>query len=767
MQESRLFYRRPAGDWLEGLPIGTGRLAAMVPGFVPVERITLNHEWLWSRLWRDRVNDSNAASLQKIRDLLNRGEYEQGTIFANRELAPRGRYSGITPRIDAYQPAGELQIDLERGFSEYCRELDLNTGLVTVTSANIVYTSTRRMIRQYLAHLKLDLLVIRFTAEGQRFSGQLHLDRCYDPAGLPECRVSPDGLQMTGKVSGGTAYQVNAKLFQRGGTSLVHGDKLVIQDAEEAVLLVNLGTDANGGAPAAEAAIPIADMPDWNDLMNSHLAVYRKLYQDRLTLELPDDPELSSLPTNERQSRQRSGGNDPGLPLLYFNYARYLMLAGAARAELPLNLQGKWNQDLHPLWDCDYHLNINLQMNYWHADPCNTPEHNAALFRYLQRLAVDGRRSAREIWNCRGMWLPHLSDVWAKATPEGHGYSVWSGAAPWLAQHFWNHYEYTLDRNFLSEQAYPFLRDAAEFFEDFLTEDLNGQLRICPSQSPENRFAGGGAYPVTLCCNSSMDIQLIRELLTHAAAAAYELNLDPDKRQLWTEMATRLPPLKIGRDGRLLEWNMEVEEVEPGHRHVSHLYGVYPGSQINREDTPEYYAAARKSLEHRLNYYGGHTGWSRAWTACFMAAFGDGEAALIHLKDLIAKQSSASLLDLHPPGVFQIDGNLGAAAAIAAMLLRSENGIIELLPALPREWDHGHAAGFCTKGGFQLDFTWENSKITGLTIHAKVAVCCRLRFPGQVKSIRNHTGNSVDWKMNRQTLEFQTASESTYRIITI
>jgi len=334
------------------------------------------------------------------------------------------------------------------------------------------------------------------------------------------------------------------------------------------------------------------------------------------------------------------------------------------------------------------------------------------------------------LYGCEGVWLPIQTDPWGRCTPESDGWAVWIGAAPWLAQHLWWHYEFSLDMDFLRERAYPFLREVAAFYEDYIIEDEVGNLLIVPSQSPENRFTlSGGKHPVSLCVNAAMDVQLAYDTLFHAAEAAELLGIDAERAARWRELLSRLPQMQIGSRGQLLEWNEEFEEVEPGHRHLSHLYGLYPGDQICPRRTPDLFAAAMRSLELRLEAMGGHTGWSRAWTACCFARAGRGDEALSHVEHLITDFATDSLLDLHPPRIFQIDGNLGGMAAVIEMLIQSYHEEIHLLPALPSAWPEGKASGLRARGGFSIDVTWADGALTDATVYATHSRPCRIWDP--------------------------------------
>ena len=419
------------------------------------------------------------------------------------------------------------------------------------------------------------------------------------------------------------------------------------------------------------------------------------------------DVEYCDLPTDQRIELFRRGG-DPALPLLYFEYGRYLMASGSS-GELPINLQGKWNEDLQPAWDADYHLDVNLQMCYWFVETLGMDHASNTLFNLLERYVPYAKVMAKHLYGCNGITMTLQTDVWGRTTPEAYGWAVWVGAAPWLAQHMFMHWRYTKDLQFLRERCYPFLKEAAAFFEDYLVEK-DGELWIMPSQSPENRFEGTGKWPVSIGVNSAMDIELITELLSSSIEAAQILGVDAEKVILWQDMINRLPKLSTDSIGRLNEWDKERVEVEPGHRHLSHLYGLYP-SQLFEPESREWKAAER-SLDERLKHGGGHTGWSRSWVACLMARLGRGDDAWHHFMALIGDFATISLLDLHPPRIFQIDGNMGGTACVCEMLMQSRRGRLYLLPALPSAWQTGRVRNFRAQDGVTVSFAWENGKLT-------------------------------------------------------
>ena len=508
------------------------------------------------------------------------------------------------------------------------------------------------------------------------------------------------------------AFAVDVEL-DTDGVVTVEDDQIRIAEATELLILINLATSVKGIDAELAAWSAAAERSAWPELLHSHETAFAaQMDRFAVELDLPDN----GLPTDERVAAMRDGAADENLIMLLAAYGRYLMVASSVCGELPANLQGKWNDAINPPWECDYHFDINLQMNYWAAEAGNLSECTEALLQYVERMLPHARKAARDLYGCRGVWLPIQTDAWGRATPESYGWAVWIGAAAWIAQHFWWHYSYSGDQAFLRERAYPFFRDIAGFYLDYCVTDEQGIRQIMPSQSPENRFEGTGLWPVSIGISTAMDVQLAYDALGYAIEAARLLEVDQDEAERWQDLRDHLPPFAIGTDGRLLEWDRERLEVEPGHRHLSHLYGLYPSDLFNPETRPDAYAAAIRSLDCRMAQGGGHTGWSRAWVACLYARAGRAEEVRDHLRGVIVDFATESLLDLHPPRIFQIDGNFGATAALIESLAQFWNGRLHLLRALPAEWPDGQVRGLKVPGGHQVDFSWKSGRLQTLGV---------------------------------------------------
>jgi alpha-L-fucosidase 2 len=751
----KLWYTEPAAEYMCGLPIGTGRLAAMVIGSMP-ERVALNHEWLWRGVNRNREPEKNAHLLGEVRELLLAGKYEEGTKRGDEAFGGGGGASGSPNRVDPYQPAGDLRFELDHGeVEDYRRELDLGSGLVSVSYA----ADGNRFRREYLAHLERDLILVHVEAE-QPFGGRFGLSRIEDEDCFLRFESSAERLVMDGQFEGGIGFRVQASVHVEGGSVRAEGEQVVVEGARELLVAVDVGTSAHAQAPARECARRELVDTDWERLKTGNQPEYEKFYGGfELDVDLSGEEDL---PTDQRLQAARDGAEDASLPLLYFDYGRYLLVASTATASLPPNLQGKWNEDLNPPWQADYHHDVNLQMNYWPAEAGNLQYTTEALFQHIERFVPHARKTARDVYGCEGVWFPIQSDPWGRSTPESFGWAVWIGAAAWLAQHMWWHYEYGLDLEFLRQRAYPFIKEVAAFYESYLIEDDEGTLQVVPSQSPENRIVGGGDFPVTLCVSAAMDVQLVQEVLEHAAKGAELLGVDAEKREQWRKMLAKLPPLKVGKHGQLQEWNEDFEEVEPGHRHYSHLYGLYPGDLIDVERTPALWDAARTSLERRLAHEGGHTGWSRSWTACFFARLGEGEKAWEHLVHLILDFATDSLLDLHPPRIFQIDGNFGGTAAVLEMLLQSYREELHFLPALPAAWPQGRCRGLRARGGYAVDLHWEEEGLSRAEIVPATDRSCTILQAAGKFTVADETGAEIACREEGHRLCFEVEAGQTY-----
>ena len=690
----------PPEKWHEGFPLGTGRIAGMLTGTSNVDRIGLNHERFWTKLYSDKLCAEGAQHLSGLRALLRDGKHDEAMDFLVAHFAAPNN------SIDSYQPLGEVTFNFPGSGAGYERTLNMADGTVSVVADGIE--------RVFASDLKRDKICGGFTAQNP-FRMILSLTRDCDPKKPPQ--VAWNTQSGHGKLSVTIPGGVNGTVFLRFEADRqpdLLGNMLLFDGITDFHFQLDCGC---GETP--EAALNEAAFPAISGTVVDCAEQYKAIAAGIASLDVP--------------------GADADV-IAAFSYARYLYITGTTHGDLPLNLQGKWNADPEPPWQSDYHLNINLQMNYWPACRFGFSSANRKMLAFFERAVPVARTAAKRFWGTRGIWMSWAVDPTCRSSYGGGAWGVWASEAPWMALHFYEEFEFSQDVDYLKGHIFPYLRECALFYEDFITFAPDGTAVISPSQSPENRFAGAVKYAISLCENSSVDIEIAAELLDDAIAASKLTGADAAERGRWQELRKKIPAPGIGGDGRLLEWNTELGEVEPGHRHISHLFGVWPGRTITARRTPELFEAAKKSLAYRLAHGGGHTGWSRAWCACFKAAFGDGDGALEELAALTKNQCSVSLMDLHPcrgDFVFQIDGNFGAAAAIFAMLVQdADEGRIRLLPALPEAWrKSGSAKRIRVRGGLTFDFDWKDGIVTRLSASAEKDVSARIILNGTMQDV--------------------------------
>ena len=727
-----LWYEQPADQWTEALPVGNGRLGAMVFGKTGRERIQLNEDTIWAGSPQQRDIPGAGRHLPEIRRLLFAGKYADAQAKVAEELlGPR-----IAPK--AYQTLGDLWIDL--GLESrvgYRRELDLQTGIARTEwfRDGVAFT------REVFASAPDGVLVVRIEADVPgTITGSVELAR---DSGATTTAPGPRELMLAGRASHGSRhqgvrFQARLRAVVDGGSVQVASGKLQIADANAVTLILAAATNYRGALPEAAMMQQVlaAETAGYAAVREAHVADHRAIF-NRVRLEL-GDPARSREPTDARLRSVRAGAEDPDFEATYFQFGRYLLMGSSRPGTMPANLQGIWNKDIAPVWNADYHINVNTQMNYWPADVTNLSEMQEPLWNMLDRLRVRGRATATEHYGIeRGSVAHHTTDAWWWTSPIGHpGYGMWPTGGAWLSRHLWEAYQFDLDAEFLRKRAYPVLKEAAEFFLDWLVaEPTTGLLVSGPSISPENAFVtenGGGRVSM----GPSMDQQIIHDLFTNVLAAAAELDVDDSFTQ---EVAVKLAKLagpQVGTDGRLLEWRQEFREPDPGHRHISHAFGLYPGSQFTVRGTPDLAAAVRKSIEHRLSNGGGSTGWSLGWLVNMWARLEAGGEAHGALRSLLTEMTMDNLFDLHPAtagastNVVQVDGNLGGTAGIAEMLLQSHAGEIHVLPALPPQWDAGVVEGLKARGGFEVSMAWSEGALSKLSIHSHAGEECRVRVAG-------------------------------------
>lgn len=746
-----LWYRRPANVWEEALPVANGRLGAMVFGGVDRERLQLNEDTLWDGYPVDANNPASLTALPEIRRLLFAGRNREAVDLAGKTML------GQPSRVKPYQSLGELLLQFPdmASVSDYRRSLDLDTAVASVCYDHDGVTTTREIF----ASAPANCLVVRLTADQPgSVDVRLTMTREQDAKCISH-PVDQQAILLRGQINRkddqgknrGLRFATVVKVVPVGGVVSNADGVLAVTGADAVTLLVAAATDYRDSEPEqrCQETVNAAAAQSYETLKSQHVADHQRFFR-RVELDLGCTGEqVANLPTDERLVRLKRGEPDPGLAAMHFQFGRYLLISSSRPGTMPANLQGLWAWQMNPPWNADYHLNINLQMNYWPAETTNLADCHTPLFDLMEGLVEPGQRTASVMYGAEGWVAHHLTDAWGFTAPADGPWGIWPVGAAWLALHPWEHYAFSRDETFLRTRGWPLMKGAARFILDFLVEapagtPLAGRLVTNPSHSPENAFVLPNGEQHVFTYGATMDLMIIHELLAACVEASQTLQVDAEFRAECEQALGRLAPVRISpQSGRIMEWIEDYQEAEPQHRHTSHLFGLHPGSMITSA-TPDLMQAARKVLERRGD---GGTGWSLAWKINFWSRLHDGDHALVLLTNLLKDKTLPNLFDNHPP--FQIDGNFGAAAAIAEMLVqshvRTEDGDYEihLLPALPAAWPDGRVRGLRARGGFEVDLTWEDGGLARAVIRSTGGTSCRVRWGERARHLEFRAGESV------------------------
>ncbi len=734
-----LWFTRPAAEWTAALPVGNGWLGGMVFGIPGKEQVQISDDGLWDGQARNRNNPAAGKAVPEIRRLLFEGKVMEAQQLAQSSML------AIPVRLPMNETLGDLwlDIDLPGEATAYRRELDLRNAISSVRFE----AGGVRFHREYWSSAPDKVLVIRMKASCKSaisFAARLSRPASFATKTMGENRLVMTGIALpvtppkdpeTQEHNVGISFHCEAVIMPQGGTVHAADGQVHVSGADAVTILLTNAT--NHRTPdmktACEAVLKDAMARSGRELRTRHVQDYRG-YFDRSDVKFTSgsDP-LATMPTDERVMRMKQGKSDEFLLETYYHFGRYMLISSSRPGALAANLQGIWNKFINPPWGCKYTVNINAEMNYWMAEAANLADVHEPLFDLLDMTRGPGTITAQDYYKARGFVVHHNTDIWGDAVPiDGVPYGIWAMGANWLSTHLWEHYQFSGDRLFLERRAYPVLRDMALFLADYVVpapKDYlsygnpppEGYLVTGPSLSPENSYYLPDGKRASLCMAPTMDIEITRAVLTQFIEASELLGGDGELREEARAVLKRTPSIPISPEGRIQEWPRDYKETDPGHRHQSHLWALFPGYEITPQGTPELAKAARKSLERRLEYGGGSTGWSRAWIVNLWARLEDGEQAHKQLNQLLMWSTLPNLLDVcgeKPTSYYQIDGNLGGAAGVIEMLVQSHAGVLRFLPALPGAWPEGRLRGIRARGGFTVDLAWDGGKARRATLRS-------------------------------------------------
>ena len=694
MNNYKLLLKNPAVNWENASPAGNGRLGAMVFGHVANERIQLNENSIWSgeKIDLSKVDDNFKSKLDYIRELFLQGKDSEADQWATENLDE-------FLRVKSYETAGDLYIKIhdDDECENYTRVIDLMNGVIDIDyDKNGVHYNRQIFVG--------DVICVKLTNTD-------NISAKYERENIISSSASGNSIKATAQTKfGGHKFDLSVKIINELSVSYIY---IAVKS-------------------------PLPENLDWDTMYRKHVEFFSG-YMNRSEVVFDYDTKYDNTPINERIINMCNGGADLKFAELYFQFGKYLLLSSSL-GSLPANLQGLWNGEYNAPWNSDFHTNINLQMNYWHAEVANLTECTIPLFNYMNDYLLEpGKETAKKYYHCSGTVCHHLSDLFGFTAPADGLWGLWPMGGAWLCYHLWEHYLYTLDKSFLEKTAYSYIDESVKFFIDYMFEDENGLYMTGPSTSPENRYFHNGKSTY-LAMSPTMDIEIVGGLFKFYLEIEDILHINAEQAEKIKYMLSKMPPLKIGKHGQLMEWLHDYDEVEPGHRHISHMFALYPDCAVN-SDEPELFNAARVTLERRLAHGGGHTGWSCAWLISLFARLLDGEEAYNNMTKLFTKSTLDNMFDTHPP--FQIDGNFGGAAGIAEMVLQSHNNVVAVLPATPSCYVNGEFSGLMARGGVEVSAKWRDNSVTEIKLAAKFDAEFTLKYNDKSELVKIKAGEII------------------------